>query len=218
MNWNTLVTILQNLYTANGYQTNFISDELYLRRAFYGIEYYWLTQYINLKDIRYVMISEAPLWGNNDAYFYNPNYTGNASFFNNGDLKHVLKLKTTTRHQLLYELNKIGFIVLDIFPFAFNSQTQFQYNKDYTQLKKRYATFIDDVFDNFLMHKLDLIASKRGKSIKLFYRYNKVSRVKPDIESRLLQKGLIIANQVGFLPSVHKGYPLDRTKLSMIIP
>lgn len=225
MNWNTLSTILKNLYNANNVpQNKFKSDELYLRRAFYGIEYFWLTQYLNLKDIRYVMISEAPLWGDTDAYFYNPNFTGNARFFSNKDLNYILKLNTTTRPQMINVLNKIGFLVLDVFPFAFNNKkgTATKYQYDYKTLMglKGINTFLNDIFNSFLMHKLDLIASKRGEPIKFFYRYNKVvPPIKQEIELRLLQKALIPRNQMGSLPSVHSNpYHINQTILSTIIP
>lgn len=211
------------LYSYNGVpDTKFLTDELYLKSAYYGIEYFWLTQYINLKDIRFVMISEAPLWNVTDSYFYNPN-SKDTKFFSVADLDYVLKSKITTKQQMLVELNKIGFIILDIFPFAFNNNkgTTTQYHYDYNKLMKLKGinTFLNDIFNYYLMYKLDLIASKRGEHIKFFYRYNKVLPIKKYVELKLLQKGLISKNQLRKLPSVHSSYQaLDKIKLGKLIP
>jgi hypothetical protein len=221
MNWDFLANELNTLYANNKASNNFLKDELYLRRAFFEIENYWLTQYNKIKNIKYVMISEAPLWGDNDAYFYNPNYSGNHSYFSNNDLYQILKKNTTTRQQLIDELNEIGFLILDVFPFAFKKEkTDYHYDKNYHTLKqsKYYNTFLNAILNHYLSDKLDLIIGKKADPIKLFYRYEKISPIKPNIESLLIQKGLIVKNQLP-LPSIHgNSYNIDKKKLSYIIP
>ncbi|HAI81754.1 MAG TPA: hypothetical protein DCL65_12100, partial [Chryseobacterium sp.] len=64
--------IIKSFYQKKGYGTNFKNDLLYLQTSFDKIKNIWLKNLDEIDKINYIMIAEAPLWGNKSNYIYNP--------------------------------------------------------------------------------------------------------------------------------------------------
>ena len=72
--------ILRDFYAQNGILNYFERDNTYLESAFHEINEMWFQNLECIKEVKYLMIAEAPLWGKDKSYIYNPE-TKNTSFF-----------------------------------------------------------------------------------------------------------------------------------------
>lgn len=69
--WPHLRESLVLLYRHFG-KANFLDKDCpYLEKAYKSIEKLWQQQYDSIKTINYIMLSEAPLFGDKQSYFYN---------------------------------------------------------------------------------------------------------------------------------------------------
>ena len=116
------------------------------------------------------MISEAPLFGEKQSYFYNEN-ASQSQFFYLSDAKVLTNNQINTKQDLIETFNNLGIIILDVFPFPFNSNTAVSYK---SLNKNEMKTLIDLTYKNHLEQKLQTIARKVNSTTKLFYRYKRV--------------------------------------------
>ena len=72
IDYNKNKEILQNFYIQNSIFDFFERDDAYIAQAFNEITDIWFTNLEQIKKIKYLMISEAPLWGEKRSYIYNP--------------------------------------------------------------------------------------------------------------------------------------------------
>ena len=95
----------------------------YLKDAFVATERMWAEQFAKVTTVRFVLLSEAPLFGSNSRYFYNA-ATPFGAFFHFRDAEAILgrgfAKERVSKEFLLAELARAGFIILDLFPFALN--------------------------------------------------------------------------------------------------
>ncbi len=138
MKWFELSQILSDFYYDKNVDQHFKNDEKYLSVAFKEIEKIWMQNYNEITTVNYVMLSEAPLWGERKSYIYNPAIK-NTQFFYRSDLEFCLKEKIKDKVKFINKLNSIGFIILDISPFPLNGKdTNINYraisNNDYKYL------------------------------------------------------------------------------------
>lgn len=97
----------------------------------------WQDNFTRIHTVQLVMLSEAPLFGHDKCYFYNPAACF-TSFFHFNDAEAILgegfaNDRDFGGHEekklfLLSRLAETGFVVLDLFPFALNEKhTQILY-------------------------------------------------------------------------------------------
>jgi hypothetical protein len=129
MNYTENKKILKSFYDQNGLSNNFEKDNLYLETAFKDITKIWLDNLNQIKTVNYLMIAEAPLWGQVEKYIYNPK-TSNSHFFYRSDLGDILNKNIEDKQDFIKICNEIGFLVVDISPFPLNpKETIINYGK-----------------------------------------------------------------------------------------
>jgi hypothetical protein len=162
--------------------------------------------------VRLVMLSEAPLFGTQERYFYNTAIRFGAFFhFKDAEaiLGHDFAKGRTGKIFLLPELARAGFIILDLFPFALNEDDtpSITYRRmsagRYRELFQRTAALYFD-------KKRDLV-SKLGNPHFVF-RYGKLkNRIGDLVDAELAKGGIGPTQSVG-----GTNMSLDREKLRQI--
>jgi len=214
MKWLELSKILSDFYSYKKVDQHFENDEKYLSVAFKEIEKIWMQNYNAITTINYVMLSEAPLWGERKSYIYNP-IIKNTQFFYRSDLGFCLKEKIKDKIEFINKLNAIGFIILDISPFPLNEKDT---TINYRAISKHdYKCLLNETLPFFLAEKFSLLLKKRSKNIKIFFRYGRVKKAFNNLLGKIiLEKGLI--NSVNELFDIsQRGGGIDRNKLDSII-
>lgn len=121
MEYNKSREILRDFYAQNGILKYFERDNTYLESAFHEINEMWSRNLECIKEVKYLMIAEAPLWGKDKSYIYNPE-TKNTSFFYKSDLEYVLNIQIADKQDFINCCNEIGLLIIDISPFALNTE------------------------------------------------------------------------------------------------
>lgn len=178
---------LENIYTSYGLILS-VDETNYLKTAFDEILKTWLEQVNKVKNIRAILIAEAPLWKSDgsNSYFYNPN-SKFTQFFYKSDLEFLLenlhhdKIVITDKADFINRCNEIGIVLLDVSPFPFNANdTQLNYGKTIKQksLKissKLYKQLIENTIESYFLPKLQYIAPKfTSNTCTILYRYKRV--------------------------------------------
>ena len=188
-----------------------VTDEecAYLKGAFAATERMWAENFAKVATARFVLLSEAPLFGSNRRYFYNP-ATPFGAFFHFRDAEAILgdgfARERTGKEFLLTGLARAGFMILDLFPFALNGEDTpiVTYRKmsvsSYRQLFQRTASLYFD-------RKRDVIL-ERGRPVFMF-RYGATKHALGDlVDAELAKRGIGPA-----LSIAGTNMPLDRDKL-----
>ncbi len=214
MVWKKLSKILLDFYTQKKIEHHFKKDEKYLSDAFEEIEKIWTKNYNEIKLINFVMLSEAPLWGKIKKYVYNPKIN-NSQFFYRSDLEYCLNEIINDKTEFIEKLNEIGFIILDISPFALNDKDTVI---SYRSIKKReYRNLLTETLPIHFAEKLELIGKKRSENIQVFYRYGRVKKSFNDLISKtILEKGLV-RTEDEILDISQAGGGINKNKLNDII-
>jgi hypothetical protein len=206
--WKGLDKILQDWYSTKDVFEYYDVDKEYLQSAYEEIESLWNKQYERAKFINYVMVSEAPKWGEKRNYIYNTKSI-NTQFFYLSDLEAVLKKKIPNKEIFIEELTQIGLIVLDVLPFALNKKiTKLNYDQ-FSRME--YGQLIESTSKFHLDKKIGMI-QKRTSNPNVFYRYRYVQDVFDDIiRSKMAIKKVD-------LPYISiQGGGIDRKKLISIL-
>lgn len=177
--FSSLKNILYEFYGKNGLLDCFSTDILYLESAYTDIEQLWCDNLDSTRAINYLMIAEAPLWGKKKKYIYNPD-TPNSQFFYPSDLEFIFKKVTDekividSKGKFLTICRKLGIVIIDISPYAFNQEDT---HINYRKLKQsRYIDLIKETIPFYLEPKLNLIARKKADNLKVFFRYARVRK------------------------------------------
>ena len=178
--WQPISNAFHDIYKNKNILTHFEQDERYLKNAFEFTENLWEEQFDMIDKLNTILISEAPLFGNEQKYVYNIN-TSPSSFFYFQDLQafptyheittipknHILKKKLMLEH-----FAKNGFLILDIFPFALNHNiTAINYRNMNVGL---YTKLLNKTVDAYLKPKLELCLKKTHQKSKFLYRYQRL--------------------------------------------
>lgn len=217
--WKELFEILQLFYRDQGAEGRVHGDSKYLKEAFEKTESLWLQQIARIDTIKMIMLSEAPLFGKEENYFYNPK-TKNTAFFHANDIQaldsNLIPPKNLQqeerKQQLIDSLTGLGFVVLDIFPFAFNeSNTAITYNR---LSKKSYAKLLESTYQHYLSDKLDLIKKKSAGRLGFVYRYKRLKdRNEQFIAQQITKKQIPVTKKE--IASIHgSNMSLSRTRLA----
>ena len=217
------VNPLKKLYEECDLESNFAADNLYLEKAFEGFTSIWLHNLNQIKYINYLIIAEAPLWGDENKYFYNPK-SQDSQFFYKSDLEYAIekRIAISDKFKLIEECNKLGILIIDISPYALNTiNTSINYSKNAeNSLKiknKQYQKLIKSTIEFFFEKKLYAIREKFTNKTKVYFRY---AGVKKNFEADvlpLLKKFGLIQNQKDIEHISIKGGGLDKGKLKTVI-
>jgi hypothetical protein len=191
-----------------------VTDEecTYLKNAFVASERMWAENFAKVATVRFVLLSEAPLFGSNRRYFYNV-ATPFGAFFHFRDAEAILgqgfAKGRAGKAFLLWELARAGFIILDLFPFALNQDDtpSLTYRKmsagRYRQLFQRTASLYFD-------RKRDVILES-GRPLFMI-RYEATGRVLGDlVNAELARRNIVPAECIG-----GSNMPLDRERLRQL--
>ena len=203
---------LNSLYSLLGKNTYLKDDLIYIEKSYKTIEKIWNEQYNKVKAINYIMISEAPLFGEKQSYFYNEN-ASQSQFFYLSDAKVLTNNQINTKRDLIETFNDLGIIILDVFPFPFNSNTAVSYN---SLNKNEMKTLMNLTYKNHLEQKLQTIAQKVNSTTKLFYRYKRVKNSINDFIAPEFAKYGINTNQQDIPYISKRGGGIDHKVLEKI--
>lgn len=179
-NENSLM-VLEKLYKEMEISdADFKDNSRNLKKAFKGMMEIWLTNFEKIKTVKYILIAEAPLWGESKSYVYNTE-TPLTQFFYKSDLERALDISLSCKKRFLERLNEIGFLIIDISPFALNNKTKINYSEQTKDSKKispkNYKKLVSSTMPYYFEKKLDLIKSKLcGKKPVVFFRYSRVQK------------------------------------------
>lgn len=208
--------ILKTFYQQNGLSSKFGSDSTYLEKAFNDINKLWLDNFAQIKTVNYLMIAEAPLWGELRQYIYNPD-TDNTQFFYRSDLGKILNKNKdiANKREFLKVCNKIGLLVVDISPFPLNpNDTEINYRK---LSSDEYRQLVSWTIPTYFERKLELVATKKSSNIKIFFRYARVKNNFQDLIAKVLRDHKFIKNKNEIGDISQKGGGIDKKKLGKII-
>jgi len=169
----------------------------------------WHENFARVTHVRLVMLSEAPLFGAGERYFYNPT-TPFGAFFHFKDAEVILGPGFANgrngKQFLLPELGRAGFMILDLFPFALNEDDTPSIT--YRALSAgRYRRLFERTAPRYFDRKRDLIL-ERGAPTFLF-RYGTLQRRLGDlVDAELAGRNIPPAQSVG-----GTNMSLDREKL-----
>jgi hypothetical protein len=204
--WDKLEQVLRDCVPVN------TKECAYLKKAFVETERMWGENFARVTTVRLVMLSESPLFGTDERYFYNA-ATRFGSFFYFQDTEAILGHGFAKGHRckefLLPALARAGFIILDLFPFALNrvDTPSITYGRmpasRYRDLFQRTARFYFD-------RKRDLIL-EHGTPLFLF-RYGRLHQRLGDlVDAELAKRNIGSAQSIG-----GTNMSLDREKLRRI--
>ena len=214
MDYSKSQEILRDFYNRNNIIENFERDNQYLEAAFHEIAEIWLNNFVQIKKVRFLMIAEAPLWGNSKNYIYNPT-TQFTQFFHKGDLEHILNIKIKDKPDFINRCNEIGLLFIDISPFPLNStDTSINYQ---TISKYQYQELIEKTIPIFLEEKIKAIKIKKVDNIKVFFRYSRVQRIFQNSISKVLIDNLFIKSENDIMEISKRGGGIDKLKFKNII-
>ena len=222
IDWQPLSHLLHNIYSDLELSHHFASDEAYLKTAFNFTEALWQRQLNRMFDVKIVMLSEAPLFGNKQTYIYNP-HSPPTAFFHFNDLealgcnssdKKAWQSHPTKKAYLIDQLAEKGLVIMDIFPYALNlTNTAFNYRK---MINPLYFRLLSETAPYYLIPKIKLIREKAGKTPIFIYRYKKLfQKTNRFVEALFVQHGI---KSEGFkIESIHgENMSLNRNKLREI--
>ena len=122
---------LTSLYGKNSEKLD--RDFNYLWDAFQHTEELWWENIREIGQVKYILIAEAPLYGEKRSYIYNPDFgrTPFLEFTHINFLSQKLGLKgiVSNKKDMLQNMREMGLVVLDLFPFAFNNDTTYQFGR-----------------------------------------------------------------------------------------
>lgn len=221
--WKKLEQALSETYDTLHLDNHLAQDVSYLKRAYFKTERLWAKNFSRIKSVNVVMLSEAPLFGSKETYFYNPD-AGLTSFFQLNDAKAILgddfadqlmyDDDRVKKAYLLQELAGSGFVVLDLFPFALNeSDTGLTYRN---LPAKAYQALFQSISDIYFKPKLEEILRK-GSPIFLF-RYGRLQKLLNKLVREQLQSTVMrdkIPDRI--IPSIHgRTFSLSQDKLRFV--
>ena len=214
MNWNNLSLILKQYYLDKGLFKRFTNDEKYLSESLIEIDKLWSKNYNAIDKINYVMISEAPLWGIEEKYIYNPKIY-NSQYFYRSDLEYVLNITIPNKVDFLKELMEIGFLCCDISPFALNQEDT---AINYKMISKvDYKRLLIETFPIYFSERLKLIKIKTSNSVKFFYRYSRVRKAFNELISKIILENKLIRSQNEIFDISQDGGGINKIVLNEII-
>ena len=197
---NELIQLIKNVYVSHNLKEHFLSkDRSYLINAHFEIERIWQENFKKIEQVKYVLLSEAPLWGESNSYIYNLS-TSFTQFFYENDLYFALNQELINNSQeslsqkkemFLETLNDLGILIIDVSPYALNSKTAINYSRsDVDTLKlnpQEYRNLLCLSFEYYLKEKLKTAKEKinLNTTINIIYRYSRLYNLHQNVEPYL---------------------------------
>lgn len=206
--------ILRDFYAQNGILKYFERDNTYLETAFHEINEMWFRNLECIKEVKYLMIAEAPLWGKDESYIYNPE-TKNTSFFYKSDLEYVLNIQIADKQDFINCCNEIGLLIIDISPFALNTEDTIINYRSISA--NQYLKLVKNTFPFYFEQKLMSVSNKKSDSIKAFFRYARVKKGFQDLISVVLVNNCIIPIETEILTISVQGGGINRISLKNLL-
>lgn len=214
MNYANNKKALKTFYEQNGLINKFENDNVYLENAFTAINNFWQNNLDNIETVNYLLIAEAPLWGQLKKYIYNPN-TNNSQFFYRSDLGDILNKFIADKVDFIKVCNEIGLLVVDISPFPFNPKDT---SINYRTLKtNQYRELVSLTIPTYFEEKIKAIGPKKSANVKIFFRYARVQNTFQDLISKVLIDNNFIKHISDIGQISQSGGGIDKTKLKQII-
>lgn len=205
---------IQSIYDREGLSSKFDKDNIYLEKAFNDIKEIWLNNLAQIKTVNYLMIAEAPLWGQIKKYIYNPD-VNNSQFFYCSDLGEILNKHIKDKRDFINVCNEIGLLIVDISPFPLNTiDTAINYRDLKTN---QYRKLVSLTIPTFFEKKLKAIGHKKSESIETFFRYARVKNNFEDLVSKVLIENKYIKKQSDIGEISQNGGCVNKAKLKQII-
>ena len=189
INWENIRVSLVKLYEQRSISNQLEEDEKYLNEAYNYVENKWDEVFKTVKKPKFILFGEAPLYGDEQNYFYNSNHKATI-FFNYSDTEALTGLKRShnksfRKIEMIQRINALGIFIVDLFPFCFMPKKT---AINYSDLEKRNKNLYLDLFEKnylyFVNEKLEKILSK-NKNVKFGFRYD---RLKKPLETSLINK------------------------------
>lgn len=214
MNFADNKKILKTFYDRSGHSSKFDKDCIYLEKAFNEINKIWFDNLRQIETVNYLMIAEAPLWGQVRKYIYNTDIN-NSQFFYRSDLGDILNKHIADKPDFIKVCNEIGLIVVDISPFPLNPKDTTINYCDLTT--SQYRQLVSLTIPTYFEEKIKAIGTKKSAYIKTFFRYARVKNNFHDLISKVLtdNKYIKTPNAIGDISQ--NGGGIDKVKLAQII-
>lgn len=214
MSFSKNIKALKSIYEKAGIARNFKKDSKYLKEAYNEIHKFWLHNFKAINKVNYLMIAEAPLWGKEKKYIYNPN-TNNTQFFYRSDLEGVFGLSIKNKNEFISKCNEIGLLVVDISPFPLNKNvTKINYRK---MKRSVYLQLVSATIPTFFAKYIKKVRRKKSTTIKVFFRYGIERSVFQNIISKVLIDENIIRDKSEIGEISQRGGGIDKLKFSQIV-
>lgn len=206
---------LQQLYEEKEFGDSFIDDNSYLKSASVEAEIMWKQNLNQLTSIKFIIVGEAPLWGDKKNYIYNPN-RHNTQFFTRNDLGKVLGVSITNKVEFIEQCIQIGLLFIDAFPFALNKRfTKLNFQ---TMLEYDYRYLYEKTADSFFLNKLQTISSKCTTQTKVAFRYSRTKYYLNDlIERHFIQSNILQSINSPIITLSKQGGLINRMALSRFL-
>ncbi len=205
---------LHRFYKDKSLEKSFEKDNTYLKSAFEEIKKLWMANIAKMAQVKYLLIAEAPLWGNEKKYIYNPR-TNNSQFFYRSDLGDILDRRLSNKQEFLDCCIEIGLSIVDISPFALSqAHTKINYRN---MPVNDYRRLVGETVPFYFERKIQMAGDKASGNIQCFFRYSKVKNTFNDIIGNVLLKNKLITslNRIGDI--AQNGGGIDKRKLSRFI-
>ena len=207
-------TILKDFYLKNGLTSRFNNDNLYLENAFNEINRIWSENLNEIEKVNFVLIAEAPLWGQTKKYIYNP-AVNNSQFFYRSDLSDILNIQIANKLEFLKILNKIGFVVVDISPFPLNPKNTAINYRDLSI--NQYRQLVSMTLPYFFNEKIKEISNKKSENCKVFFRYTRVKNIFEDLIIKTLVDHKMVTTIDELSDISQKGGGINKPMLGKIL-
>lgn len=213
-NWASIEPALIQLYDDLG-KLKFVNEDIqYLKKALKEVEYIWDDILARTPSPKFVLLAEAPLYGETKSYFYNPS-AGATSFFNYKNAEDIVgpinsnsKLQNGIRKRKVEMIDRLctaGFIILDLFPFCFDHKlTHVNYRE--IEHAKLYHQLFNNITTSYLGPKLDQLIIK-NPNISFGFRYANLHKIVGHDFNNLVNTKL--SYQLEGIHSFHKNRDLN---------
>ena len=177
---------LKNLYVKDGLLEKFERDWNYLTESRRMIDDLWYSNLKQISEVKLIILSESPMWGTEQKFFYNPKSVP-SGFFNYKHLSYACDQTVNRKEDLILAFKALGVVFLDCSPYPLNPR--------YTSLCYRSKTWIDSkqisdseylgllksTYSEHLLPRLEKLKShsigKDPSKVRFCYRYKKVKKI-----------------------------------------
>ncbi len=197
MSWDSPENSLRKIYQEYHIGSLHDYESEYLKKAFLFTEELWYQQYKSFSSICFVMLGEAPLFGVDQNYFYNSR-TNFSSFFRYSDIKPGADNSPMEANKkcMYKDLRDLRFIILDVFPYAFNeNDTKIFYGRNRDgrngMSTSTYKNLLSASCHEYLFPKLLKIKDKAEGNIRFVARYSRMNVLEGIIKPKLIDLKLL---------------------------